>query len=166
MILWLRELLHSESIKQLPTLDAEDVASMHIIKEQEFVLRAVMENLQRWTKKNGEQKPEVVKEAGDIMGNVAISITVTPESPDVDFDSLKKEIEEKFEIKDMKEELIGFGLKKLKLMIIRPDKEGQGTDDLEEELSSIEGVASVNIDDVTLVWDISYIFFINVFSKI
>ncbi|MCD6398412.1 MAG: elongation factor 1-beta [Candidatus Aenigmarchaeota archaeon] len=85
------------------------------------------------------------------MGNVAISITVTPESPDVDFDSLKKEIEEKFEIKDMKEELIGFGLKKLKLMIIRPDKEGQGTDDLEEELSSIEGVASVNIDDVTLV---------------
>ena len=51
----------------------------------------------------------------------------------------------------MKEELIGFGLKKLKLMIIRPDKEGQGTDDLEEELSSIEGVASVNIDDVTLV---------------
>ena len=86
-----------------------------------------------------------------MMGNVAISITVTPEGPDVDLDSLKNDIKNQFDVKDIQEESIGFGLKRLKVMVVRPDKEGQGTDDLEDSISEMNGVGNVNIDDVTLV---------------
>lgn len=85
------------------------------------------------------------------MGKVGISISVTPESPEVDLEDLKNEIKSELEIKDIKEESIGFGLKKLKVMVLRPDTEGQGTDDLEEKLSGMKGVKLVEVDNVTLI---------------
>ncbi|MCD6477470.1 MAG: elongation factor 1-beta [Candidatus Aenigmarchaeota archaeon] len=85
------------------------------------------------------------------MGNVAISITIVPNGPEVDIEDIKRRIREKIDVKDMKEEDIGFGLKNIKIMVIRPDVAGQGTDDLEEELSKIDGVSSVRVDDVTLI---------------
>ena len=88
---------------------------------------------------------------GDFMGSVAISVTVVPEGPDVDLSGLIEKIKNTIDIKDVKEEDIGFGLKNLKLMVIRPDASGQGTDDIEEKLSGIDGISSVRIDDVTLI---------------
>ncbi len=85
------------------------------------------------------------------MGKVAISIKVNMEGPDVDLESLKKTIKEKVPVEDMEEIDIGFGLKALRVMVVRPDAEGQGTDDLEDSLTSTEGVASVEVENVTLI---------------
>jgi len=85
------------------------------------------------------------------MGNVAISITVALSGPDIDLENLKKEIRNVVEVKEMKEEEIGFGLKNLKILVIRPDAAGHGTDDIEKNLSELNGVASVTVDNVTLI---------------
>lgn len=85
------------------------------------------------------------------MGKVAISISLTPESPEVDLEELEKKVKNELDIEDTKEEPIGFGLKKLKIMVLRPDTEGQGTDDLEKKLSDIEGIKSVEVENVTLI---------------
>ena len=84
------------------------------------------------------------------MGKVAISIKVNTEGPDVDLESLKQAIKEKVPVEDMEELNIGFGLKALRVMVVRSDAEGQGTDDLENSLSGIDGVASVEVENVTL----------------
>lgn len=85
------------------------------------------------------------------MGDVAISITVTPTGPDVDLEELKNKIKNEITPKDMKEEPIGFGLKNIKIMIVRPDAAGQGTDDIEEKLLNMKGISSVKVDGVTLI---------------
>jgi elongation factor 1-beta len=82
------------------------------------------------------------------MGNVAVSMRIMPESPDVDLEKLKKEISKKIKIQDSKIEPIAFGLKALKLMVIIPD--ASGTDSLERDIRSIKGVGEVEIDSVTL----------------
>ncbi len=85
------------------------------------------------------------------MGKVAISLKVNLAGPEVDIEKLKEAIKEKIEVEDMQEIDIGFGLKALRIMVVRPDAEGQGTDDLENTLSEIEGVASVEVEGVTLI---------------
>lgn|GEM_PF-1318771 len=85
------------------------------------------------------------------MGNVAISVKVNTEGPDVDLEKLKKEIKKKVKVQDMKEIEMGFGVKFLRLMIVRSDASGQGTDDIENTLSSVKGVASVEVEGVTLI---------------
>ncbi len=81
------------------------------------------------------------------MGNVAIIVRVIPEEQNKMEEVLSK-LKEKFEVKDVKEEDIGFGAKALKLMIIKKDEEGS---DVESEIESIEGVSSVTVEDITLV---------------
>ena len=88
---------------------------------------------------------------GDLMGKVAISIKINTEGPEVDLNNLKNSLQEKFSIEDMEEISIGFGLKALRAMVVRPDAEGQGTDDLENEITGMEGVASVEVENVTLI---------------
>ena len=85
------------------------------------------------------------------MGKVAISLKVNLTGPEVDLEKLKETIKEKIEVKDMEEIDIGFGLKALRIMVVRPDAEGQGTDDIENALSEIEGVGSVEVEGVTLI---------------
>ena len=85
------------------------------------------------------------------MGKVAIAVKVNTEGPDVDLEKLKQELKENVPIEDMEEINIGFGLKALRIMVVRPDKEGQGTDDLENTISEIEGVAGVEVEKVTLI---------------
>ena len=82
------------------------------------------------------------------MGNVAISMRIMPESPDVDMEKLKKEISKKVKIQDSKIEPIAFGLKALKLMVIIPD--AAGADSLEKDIRSVKGVGEVEIESVTL----------------
>ena len=82
------------------------------------------------------------------MGNVAISMRVMPESPEVDLEKIKREISKKVKIQDSKIEPIAFGLKALRLMVIIPD--AAGADSLEKEIRSIKGVGEVEIESVTL----------------
>jgi len=99
----------------------------------------------------GEQKITTETEKSDYMGKVAIAIKVNTEGPAVDVENLKSLIKESVPVEDMQEIDIGFGLKALRVMIVRPDADGQGTDDLEDKVSSIEGVASVEVENVTLI---------------
>lgn len=83
------------------------------------------------------------------MGEVAISVKVSPESPEIDLDELEEKIRDIFPVEDSEEKAIGFGLSALKLLIVRDEDEG-GTDDIENDLVELEEVASVEVEDVTL----------------
>lgn len=82
------------------------------------------------------------------MGNVAISIKIMPASPEVDMKKIKSQIENKMKVQDSKIEPLAFGLKCLKILIITPDK--GGTDRIENQIKEIEGVETVEVEDVTL----------------
>jgi len=88
------------------------------------------------------------------VGKVAITMSVRP-AADIDLkiieDLVRNQISnyEDVEIKSVREKPIAFGLKVLELLIIIPDSEG-GTDKIEKELSELEGVENVTIEDTTL----------------
>lgn len=90
------------------------------------------------------------------MGNVAVTLKVMPESPDVDLAVLKKKIEDIFlqfeeaKLQQINEKPIGFGLVALQVLITLPDSAG-GTEGIEQALAGIEGVASVESEGVTLI---------------
>ncbi|MBI4170139.1 MAG: elongation factor 1-beta [Candidatus Aenigmarchaeota archaeon] len=85
------------------------------------------------------------------MGQVALTLNVMLESPDVDVDVVKKEIEKQLQPEQIVEKPIAFGLKMLEVLLVFDDREGANTDAIEEKLRSIEGVASVEAGDVTLI---------------
>ncbi|MBE2899746.1 elongation factor 1-beta [Methanothermobacter thermautotrophicus] len=85
------------------------------------------------------------------MGDVVATIKVMPESPDVDLEALKKEIQDRIpegtELHKIDEEPIAFGLVALNVMVVVGDAEG-GTEAAEESLSGIEGVSNIEVTDV------------------
>ena len=83
------------------------------------------------------------------MGNVAVSLRVIV-TPGNNLNTVKEMIKKEIEIKDIKEEPVGFGIMSLRVLTIIPDAEG-GTDVLEEKISKIKGVDSVEVENVTLV---------------
>jgi len=82
------------------------------------------------------------------MGLVAAVFKIMPSSSE-DIEKIKEEINKKFKVQDMKETPVGFGIKMLEVMVIFDDKKGIGS--IEEELSKIEGIASVESGDATLI---------------
>ena len=87
------------------------------------------------------------------MANSIITIKVMPESPDVDLKTLKVKVKEAIvnyagegETKD-EVEPVAFGLKALKIIFVVDESNG-GTDNLEKEISEIEGVNSIEVTDV------------------
>ena len=83
-----------------------------------------------------------------IIGLVAAVFKLMPEG-DASVENIKKEIKSKFRVQDMKEVPVGFGIKLLEVMLIFDDKKGIGS--VEEELTKIHGVASVESGDATLI---------------
>ncbi|MFP4115891.1 MAG: elongation factor 1-beta [Candidatus Aenigmatarchaeota archaeon] len=83
------------------------------------------------------------------MGDVAISLKVTPDGTDVDLENLTEKIAGEFPVEDSDTEEIGFGLTALKLLIVRDEDEG-GTDDIENYISDMKGVTSVTVENVSL----------------
>ena len=85
------------------------------------------------------------------MGEVLTTMKVMPDSPDVDLEAIKATIEssmpEGAELHDMKEEPIAFGLVAIIISFITEDGEG-GSEPVEEMVSGIEGVASIEITGV------------------
>ena len=82
------------------------------------------------------------------MGNVAVTLKIMPESPDIDLEKTKDEISKKIEIKDSRIESIAFGLKALKVLVVIPDK---GVDELKGNLKNIDGISEVEVESITLV---------------
>ncbi|TXT56602.1 MAG: Elongation factor 1-beta [Candidatus Thorarchaeota archaeon] len=86
------------------------------------------------------------------MARVIITMKVMPEDVDVDLEALIKKIEESMpEGTDLRASEIvpvAFGLKALKLRIGREESMG-GTDDIEQAINEIEGVAQVEVEIVS-----------------
>lgn len=83
------------------------------------------------------------------MGLVAATFKIMPESADTDIEKIKHEINVRLKPKQVKEIPIAFGLKLIEVLLVFEDKEGIGS--VEEKLRTIEGVASVESGDVTLI---------------
>jgi len=84
------------------------------------------------------------------MGDVAIKMKVMPESPEVDLEKIKTEIEGMVKVQDSKTEPVAFGLNSLNILIILPDSEGKKAEETAEKIKGIEGVASAEVESVTL----------------
>jgi len=86
------------------------------------------------------------------LGKVAVTFKVMPEGVDVDLESIlekaKDLLGERFHTSS--EDPIAFGLKALKIVALFDDAEGM-PEDVEKSLSSIDGVQSVEILELTLV---------------
>ncbi len=81
------------------------------------------------------------------MGKIGVVIKLMPESPETDLEKIKEEVKKLIDVSDMDEENVAFGLKAVMVSTVVKDDEG-GTDKVEEKLSSIEGVQSVDVEDV------------------
>ncbi|HNR26208.1 MAG TPA: elongation factor 1-beta [Methanobacteriaceae archaeon] len=85
------------------------------------------------------------------MGDVVATIKLMPESPDVDLEKIKADVEKSIpsgtELHKIEEEPIAFGLVALKVMVVVGDAEG-GTEPVEENLAQVDGVNSVEVVDV------------------
>ena len=85
------------------------------------------------------------------MGEVVNTLKVMPESPEVDLEALKAAITDAMpadaELHEITEEPIAFGLVAIVLSFITEDGEG-GSGPVEEMVSAIEGVASIEITGV------------------
>ena len=84
------------------------------------------------------------------MGEVVAAIKLMPESPDVDLEKMKSDIQtsipEGAELHKVDEEPIAFGLVALNVMVIVEDQEG-GTEKVEENLAKINGVSNIEVTD-------------------
>jgi len=83
------------------------------------------------------------------MADIVATFKIMPDSPDQDLAKITEEAkkiitESKGEVGETEEEPIAFGLKAIKITMLRNESEG-GTEDLEAALAAIDGVASVQI---------------------
>ncbi|HEX7468623.1 MAG TPA: elongation factor 1-beta [Methanobacterium sp.] len=85
------------------------------------------------------------------MGEVLATIKIMPESPDIDLAKIKENVEKSIpqgtELHKIEEEPIAFGLVALNVMVIVDDAEG-GTEKVEENLSKLEDISSIEVIDV------------------
>lgn len=83
------------------------------------------------------------------MGQVAVTFKVMPESPDTDLVSVKEKIKA-IGAEDIREDPVGFGLTALSVLFVFDDKQGADTDALAEKIKAIDGIASVESGEATL----------------
>ncbi|WP_128478396.1 elongation factor 1-beta [Halorussus pelagicus] len=85
------------------------------------------------------------------MGKVAAKIKVMPQSPEIDLDELQDRLEESLpegaKINGFERDEVAFGLVALLPTVIVPDDTG-GTEAVEEGFSTVEGVESVEVENV------------------
>lgn len=85
------------------------------------------------------------------MGDVQVKFKVMPEDPEglsAVKDQVESSVPEGVELVAVDEEPVAFGLKALMVTVVVPDAAG-GSDAVEEQLSSIDGVQSVQVEDLT-----------------
>jgi len=86
------------------------------------------------------------------MAQVIITFKLMPSSPDVDWDSIQVVATEMIagfgdEVGKSSVEPLAFGLKSLNLIFVMDEDKGS-TDELEEQISGLDGVESVEVTDV------------------
>ncbi len=87
------------------------------------------------------------------MAKAIVTIKIMPESPETDLEEIQKQSTTKIEAYsdsvEVKPEIepVAFGLKALKLSFIMDESLGS-PDDLEKDISEVEGVNSVEVVDV------------------
>ena len=87
------------------------------------------------------------------MARVVVSLRIMPQSPDVDLSELetkaKKEIVDFCNSQEFRTEIqpIAFGLKALMILFVMEESIGT-TEKLEQKISQLEGVESVEVTDV------------------
>ena len=86
------------------------------------------------------------------MADVIITIKVMPESPEIDLTSLEGTIkqnleEEECKVMQINTENVAFGLKALMVTFARDESKGD-TEPVEQKISDIEGVNSVQVTDI------------------
>lgn len=86
------------------------------------------------------------------MAQVVITFKIMPESPDIDLNTIKEKVKGIIsdfggEVGREMEEPIGFGLVALKLIFVMDEAKGS-TEVLEEQISALKEVASVEVTDV------------------
>ncbi|MDY6761970.1 MAG: elongation factor 1-beta [Candidatus Nanohaloarchaea archaeon] len=81
------------------------------------------------------------------MGEVAVVLKVMPEDAETDLERIDDAIRDSIEVEDLQHEEVAFGLKALKVSTIVSDDEG-GTDTVENSVSGIDGVRSVEVEDM------------------
>ncbi|NMJ76923.1 elongation factor 1-beta [Nanohaloarchaea archaeon] len=79
------------------------------------------------------------------MGEISCVYKIMPEDAETDLESIKDQIREVLDVEDMGEEEVAFGLKAVKVSTITTDEEG-GTDTVEEKLSGLENVQSIELE--------------------
>ena len=86
------------------------------------------------------------------MGSVAITFRVMPDEADADLEAIKSQVRTSLgrALRDLKEQPVAFGLKAILAIAVIDDSAG-GSEEMEQRLSSIPGVGSVETVDVTLV---------------
>ena len=82
---------------------------------------------------------------------VLVTYKIMPESPEVDFSTIIAEIRKLGDVKDTKEEPIGFGLKALKVLVMIKDEEGNKAEEIAEQIAKIKGVQSAEAESVSLI---------------
>ncbi len=87
------------------------------------------------------------------MGEVGMQFRILPEGLEVDLDKLladvKKALPQSAQLKASEQKPVAFGLKALHVLIVMDDKKG-GADDVEQVLSRVPGVQSVEVVQVGL----------------
>jgi elongation factor 1-beta len=85
------------------------------------------------------------------MGKVAARMKVMPEGPEEDIDALQDRLEnalpEGAKISRVDREDVAFGLVALFPTVVIPDEAG-GTDAVEDAFGNVDGVESVDVDEV------------------
>ena len=83
--------------------------------------------------------------------NLSITAMIMPNSPDVDIGAMKKAIEaavpSNMKLHKIEEIPVAFGIVSLKVMLLGKDQAG-GTDELENNFSSIDNITQVEVTDV------------------
>jgi len=85
------------------------------------------------------------------MGEVAVTLKVMPESPEVDLEALKasiKDVVDEKEFERIEEEPIGFGLVALIVTVVVDDGEG-GSEAAEQAIADLSDVATVEVTHMT-----------------
>lgn len=81
------------------------------------------------------------------MGEVAVTLRIMPEGVDIDLGQIEREVRARVDVQKVEREPIAFGLAALRVLTVVPDAAG-GTDEVEEKISGIDGVRSVEVIDV------------------
>lgn len=85
------------------------------------------------------------------MSKVAAKLKVMPEGPDMDLDELQERLEQSLpegaKINGFERNEVAFGLVALLPTVIVPDDAG-GTEAVEESFSNVEGVESIDVQNV------------------